>query len=72
MVAAKIFTPNKGIMKILDNGEKNSSKDRAHKDNKNISNKDQRPNGNKKKDSKEYKGHNKLSPKDLEKYQKEN
>ena len=72
MVATKIFTPNKGIMKIPKNKEKNSSKDCAHKDNKNTNSKDQRPNDNKKKDSKEYKGQNKLSLKDLEKYQKEN
>ena len=56
MVVAKIFTPNKGIMKILENGEKKFDKDHAHKDNNNINNKDQRPNGNKKKDNKEYKG----------------
>ena len=46
MVAAKIFTPNKGFVKPQDNGEKNSGKDRLTKDNKD------RPNGNKKKEGK--------------------
>ena len=73
MVVAQIFTLNKGIMKTLDNGEKNFGKDCGIKDTKTPGNKDQRANGNKKKDSKkEYKGQNKLSLEDLEKYWKEN
>ena len=71
MVAAKIFTPNKGFIKPQDNGEKTSGKDRANKDTKAPSNKGQHENDNKKKEGKEYKGQNKLSPTDLEKYRKE-
>ena len=56
VVVAKIFTPNKGITKIPNNEDNNLGKDCAHKDKKNINNNDQGPNGNKKKDSKEYKG----------------
>ena len=59
-------------MKPLDNGEKTFGKDCANKDTKTPGNKDQCTNGNKKKESKEYKGQNKLSPIDLEKYWKEN
>ena len=47
MVVAKIFTPNKGIMKTLDNGEKNFDKDHANKGNKTPGNKDQHSNDNK-------------------------
>ena len=72
MVAAKIFTPNKGFMKPQDNGEKTFRKYRANKDTKGSGNKDQRTNGGKKKEGKEYKGQNKLSPTELEKYCKEN
>ena len=72
MVAAKIFTPKKGFMKPPNNGEKTFGKDHANKDTKAPSNKDQCTNDNKKKEGKEYKGQNKLSPTDLEKYQKEN
>ena len=72
MVVAKIFTPNKGFMKPQDNGEKNFSKYCSNQDPKVPSNKDQCTNDNKKKEGKEYKGQNKLSPTDLEKYQKEN
>ena len=72
MVATKIFTPNKGFMKPQDNGEKTFGKDCANKDSKVPCSKDQRTNKKKKKEGKEYKGQNKLSPTDLEKYQKEN
>ena len=68
LVATKIFTPNKGFMKLQDNGEKNFSKDHANKDAKGTGNKDQHANGGKKKEGKEYKGQNKLSPAELEKY----
>ena len=54
MVAAKIFTPNKGFMKPQDNGEKTFGKDCANKNTKVPSNKDQRTNGNKKKEGKEW------------------
>ena len=70
MVSTKSFTPNKGIMKILKNREKNFGKDHAHKDIRSIGNKDQRTNINKKKDTKEYKGQNKVSLDNLEKYQR--
>ena len=59
-------------MKPQDNGEKAFGKDCANKDNKVPSNKDQRTNGNKKKEGKEYKGQKKLCPTNLEKDQKEN
>ena len=72
LVAAKIFAPNKGFMKLQDNGEKNFGKDCANKDAKGTSNKDQCTNGGKKKEGKEYKGQNKFSPAALEKYRKEN
>ena len=72
MVAANIFTPNKGFIKPQDNGEKTFGKDHANKYTKVSSNKDQCTNGNKKKEGKEYKGQNKLSPTDLERYLKEN
>ena len=72
LVAAKIFDLNKGFVKPQDNGEKTFGKDRANKDTKVSSNKDQRTNINKKKEGKEYKGQNKLSPMEIEKYQKEN
>ena len=72
MVAAMIFTQNKGFMKPQDNGEKTFGKYCANKDIKVLGNKDQRTNDNKKKNGKEYKSQNKLSPTDLEKYQKEN
>ena len=71
LVAAKIFAPNKGFVKPQDNGDKNS-KDRASKDAKAIGNKDQRATNGKKKEAKEYKGQNKLSPMEMEKYRKEN
>ena len=58
-------------MKPQDNGDKNS-KDHANKDVKAIGNKDQRATNGKKKETKEYKSHNKLSPMELEKYRKEN
>ena len=51
--AAKIFAPNKGLMKTQDNGEKNFGKDCANKDAKGIGNKDQCTNGGKKKKGKE-------------------
>ena len=72
MAAAKIFTPNKGFMKPQDNGEETFGKDCANKDTKVPSKKDQQTNGNKKKDGKKYKGQNKISPINLEKYRKEN
>ena len=72
MISTKIFMPNKSIIKPPDNGEKTFGKDCANKYTKAPSNKDQRTNGNKKKEGKEYKGQNKLSPTDLEKYMKEN
>ena len=72
MVVAKILTPNKGFMKPPNNGEKTFGKDHANKDTKAPGNKDQHTNGNKKKDSKKYKGQNKLSPTKVKKYQKEN
>ena len=72
MVAAKIFTPNKGLMKPQDNGKRIFGKDHVNRDTKALGNKDQHTNANKKKEGKEYKGQNKLSPMDLEKYQKEN
>ena len=68
----RFFTPNKGFMKPQDNGEKTFGKDCANKDTKGSGNKDQCSNVSKKKEGKEYKGQNKLSPMDLEKYQKEN
>ena len=71
LVAAKIFVPNKGFVKPQDNGDKNS-KDRTNKDAKAIGNKDQRATNGKKKEPKEYKGQNKLSPAKMEKYCKEN
>ena len=70
LVAAKYFAPNKGFMKSQDKGENNFGKDHANKDSKGTSNKDQCANGGKKKEGKEYKGQSKLSPADLEKYQK--
>ena len=72
MVFVKIFSPNKGIMKTPNNGEKKFGKDCANKHTKVPSNKDQCTDGNKNKEGKEYKGQNKLSPIDLEKYWKEN
>ena len=71
LVVAKIFVPNKGFVKPQDNGDKNS-KDSANKDAKAPSNKDQRATNGKKKEPKEYKGHNNLSPAEMEKYHKEN
>ena len=71
LVVAKIFAPNKGFVKPQDNGDKNS-KDCANKDAKAIGNKDQRATNGKKKEAKAYKGQNKLSPVELEKYHKEN
>ena len=68
LVAAKIFAPNKGFIKLQDNGEKNLAKDCANKDAKGTCNKDQRTNGGKKKEGKEYKGQNKLFLAHLEKY----
>ena len=59
-------------MKSQDNGDKNFNKDHANKDAKATGNKDQCTNGGKKKEGKEYKGQNKLSPMELEKYRKEN
>ena len=56
MVAANIFTSNKGIMKPTNNGEKIFGKDHANQDTKTLGNKDQCTNDNKKKDSKKYKG----------------
>ena len=72
LVAAKIFAPNKSFVKSQDNAKKNFNKDRANKDAKVSGNKDQRANGGKKKEGKEYKGQNKLSLVELEKYHKEN
>ena len=72
LVATKIFAPNKSFMKSQDNGDKNSNKDCANKDAKATGNKDQCANGGKKKEGNEYKGQNKLSPTELEKYRKEN
>ena len=68
MVATKIFTPSKGFMKPQDNGEKTFGEDHANKGTKALGNKDQHANRNKKKQGKEYKGQNKLSLIDLEKY----
>ena len=59
-------------MKTPNNGERNFGKDCATKDIKTPGNKDQHTNNNKNKDSKEYKGQNKLSLEDIENYQKEN
>ena len=72
LVVAKIFAPNKSFVKSQDNGDKNFNKDCAKKDAKAIGNKDQRANGGKKKEGKEYKGQNKLPPTYIEKYRKEN
>ena len=58
-------------MKPHDNGDKNF-RDRANKDAKAPGNKDERATNGKKKKLKEYKGQNKLSPMELEKYHKEN
>ena len=71
LVAAKIFVPNKGFVKPQDNGDKNS-KDRSNKDAKAIGNKDHSATNGKKKEPKEYKGQNKLSLVEIEKYRKEN
>ena len=71
LVVAKIFAPNKSFVKSQDNGDKNF-KDCTNKDAKAIGNKDQRATNGKKKEAKEYKGQNKLSPMELEKYRKEN
>ena len=59
-------------MKPQDNGEKAFGKYCANKDTKVSGNKDQRTNNNNKKEGKEYKGQNKLSPTDLEKYWNKN
>ena len=72
LVATKIFAPNKEFTNFQENGEKTYGKDHANKDAKGYGNKDQRTNGGKKKEGKEYKGQNKLSPAKLEKYHKEN
>ena len=72
LVAAKIFAPNKSFVKSQDNAENNFNKDRANKDAKASGNKDHCANGSKKKEGKEYKGQNKISPVELEKYCKEN
>ena len=72
IIAAKIFTLNKGIMKPPKNGEKTFGKDHANKDTKAPGSKDHHTNNNKKQEGKEHKVQNKLSPIDLDKYQKEN
>ena len=66
LVVAKIFAPNKSFVKSHDNGDKNF-KDHANKDAKAIGNKDQCATNGKKKEAKEYKGQNKLSPTKVEK-----
>ena len=59
-------------MKSQDHAKKNFNKDHANKDTKAIGNKDQCANNGKKKEAKEYKGQNKRSPMEMEKYRKEN
>ena len=65
------FQSKQGFHEAQDNGEKIFGKDHANKDTKVLGNKDQHNIGNKKKEGNEYKSQNKLSPTNLEKYQKE-
>ena len=72
MVASKIFVFSKGVPKQGDHQEKTNEKDRATQDANFLGNKESRPNNGKKKDHNGYKGQNILTPKMMEKYQKEN
>ena len=64
IIAMKIFSAGWASPPHVDKSNKNQQKDQ--------SNKDCQRNGKKKKEKTEYKGTNRLAPKELEHYQKEN